>query len=284
MLADHRDQGGGRPHHTAGSAPTCNCAVGCGGSTPCREVGAPHGRSARGCCQSSKVVAGTAHLARHCLPEVGEGLHMVCLTEPALALHQGAAQALLRGLALQPYLACPGPSPGVGQAQASTGRPALARSTGLASVLWLTAQPPGLGGVETPPPFPSRHGRTCRHRGASSAHAKRARASLAYRRRVQEPRQCGGTVVPNPCSRPWAKRAVALTGETLAPCGWPSSSYPHPASGYQLCASRHSGAETSEQRAVLPARRGAVCGAAERHTGPGPERPSTAPVASSPPG
>ena len=58
----------------------------------------------------AKVVEVTTHLARHCLPEVGERLHIAFLTEPAIDLHQSASQSLLRGLALQPYLACPGPS------------------------------------------------------------------------------------------------------------------------------------------------------------------------------
>jgi hypothetical protein len=59
----------------------------------------------------SKVVKVAAHLARQCLPKVGEGLRIAYLAEPAIDLHQGASQSLLRGLALQPYLACPGPSP-----------------------------------------------------------------------------------------------------------------------------------------------------------------------------
>jgi hypothetical protein len=36
----------------------------------------------------AKVVEVTAHLARHGLPEVGEGLHIARLTEPTVDLHQ----------------------------------------------------------------------------------------------------------------------------------------------------------------------------------------------------
>ena len=65
----------------------------------------------------AKVVEVTAHLTRQCLPEVGEGLRIAGLTEPTIDLHQSASQSLLRGLALEPYLACPGPSPVMGKAE-----------------------------------------------------------------------------------------------------------------------------------------------------------------------
>ncbi len=102
----------------------------------------------------AKVVEVTAHLARYCLPEVGEGLHIALLTEPALDLHQGAAQSLLRGLALQPYLTCPGSSPVVGKTQEIKGRRALSMPQGLAGVIFPTSQQTGLVCVETQPEFP----------------------------------------------------------------------------------------------------------------------------------
>jgi hypothetical protein len=102
----------------------------------------------------AKVVEVAAHLARYCLPEVGEGLHIALLPEPAIDLHQGASQSLLRGCALQPYLACPGPSPVVGKAQKIKGRRALSVPKGLASVIFPTSQQTGLLGVETQPEFP----------------------------------------------------------------------------------------------------------------------------------
>ena len=58
-----------------------------------------------------KVIEVPAHFAPHRLPEVGECARVTLLAKPAIDLHQGASQSLLRGLALQPYLACPGPSP-----------------------------------------------------------------------------------------------------------------------------------------------------------------------------
>jgi hypothetical protein len=65
----------------------------------------------------SKIVEAAAHLARHGLLEVGERLRVVLLTEPAIDRHQSASQSLLRGRALEPCLACPGPSPVVGKTQ-----------------------------------------------------------------------------------------------------------------------------------------------------------------------
>ena len=102
----------------------------------------------------ANVVEVAAHLARYCLLEVGEGLHIALLPEPAIDRHQGASQSLLRGCALQPYLACPGPSPGVGKAQEIKGRRALSVPKGLARVLCPTSQPTGLVGVATQPACP----------------------------------------------------------------------------------------------------------------------------------
>ena len=84
----------------------------------------------------AKVVEVTTHLARHCLPEVGEGLHIAFLTEPAIDLHQSASQSLLRGLALQPYLACPGPSPVMGKAEEVKAWQPLSVPQGLAGVIF----------------------------------------------------------------------------------------------------------------------------------------------------
>jgi hypothetical protein len=102
----------------------------------------------------SKVVEVAAHLARHGLPEVGEGLRIAFLTEPAIDLHQSTSQSLLRGLALEPCLACPGPSPIVGKTQKIKGRRALSVPKGLAGVLFPTSQQTGLLCVELQPEFP----------------------------------------------------------------------------------------------------------------------------------
>ena len=88
----------------------------------------------------SKVVKVAAHLARQCLPKVGEGLRIAYLAEPAIDLHQGASQSLLRGLALQPYLACPGPSPVMGKAEEVKAWRALAMPEGLTSVPFPTSE------------------------------------------------------------------------------------------------------------------------------------------------
>ena len=100
------------------------------------------------------IVEVTAHLARQCLPEVGEGLHIACLTEPTVDLHQRTAQSLLRGLALEPDLAGPAPSPVVGKAQEIEGQRALAMPQRLAGVILPTPEQTGLVGVEAQPEFP----------------------------------------------------------------------------------------------------------------------------------
>ena len=102
----------------------------------------------------SKVVAVAAHLARHGLPEVGEGLRIAFLTEPAIDLHQSTSQSLLRGLALEPYLACPGPSPVMGKAEEVKAWQPLSVPQGLAGVIFPTSQQTGLVDVETQPAAP----------------------------------------------------------------------------------------------------------------------------------
>src|SRR5215471_2665554 len=47
-----------------------------------------------------KVVEVPTHFTPYCEPEVGEGMRVALLAEPACDLHHGATQALLRGLAL----------------------------------------------------------------------------------------------------------------------------------------------------------------------------------------
>jgi hypothetical protein len=102
----------------------------------------------------SKVVAVAAQLARHGLPEVGEGLRIACLTEPAIALPQSTAQSLLRGLALEPYLACPGPSPVMGKTEEVQAWQSLSVPQGLAGVICPTSQQTRLVCIETPPALP----------------------------------------------------------------------------------------------------------------------------------
>ena len=46
------------------------------------------------------VVAVPTHFTPYGVPEVGEGMRVALLAEPACDRHQGATQALLRGLAL----------------------------------------------------------------------------------------------------------------------------------------------------------------------------------------
>jgi len=101
----------------------------------------------------SKVVEVAAHLARHGLPEVGEGLRIALLTEPAIDLHQSTAQSLLRGLALEPYLACPGPSPVMGKTEEVKAWQTLSVPQGLAGVIFPTSQQTRLVCMKTQPEF-----------------------------------------------------------------------------------------------------------------------------------
>jgi hypothetical protein len=88
------------------------------------------------------------------VPEVGECARMALLAEPAIALHPGASQALLRGFPLQPCLLCPALAPVMGKAEKVTGwhRPACPEC--LPGVAFAPRQQPGLLGMQTQPAFP----------------------------------------------------------------------------------------------------------------------------------
>jgi hypothetical protein len=65
----------------------------------------------------SKVVEVSSHFTPHRMPEVREFPRVTLLAKPAIEFHQGAAQSLLRGFALQPCLLCSALSPVMGKAE-----------------------------------------------------------------------------------------------------------------------------------------------------------------------
>jgi hypothetical protein len=65
----------------------------------------------------AKVVEVAAHLARDCLPEVGQLVRMALLAQPLVHGHQGSAQPLLRGLALYSRQPSAADFPVVGEAE-----------------------------------------------------------------------------------------------------------------------------------------------------------------------
>jgi hypothetical protein len=64
-----------------------------------------------------KVVEVSTHFTPYRVPEVREFPRVALLVKPAIELHQGASQSLLRGFALQPCLPCPALPPVMGKAE-----------------------------------------------------------------------------------------------------------------------------------------------------------------------
>ena len=69
-----------------------------------------------------KVVEVATHFTPYRVPEVGELPRVTLLAKPAIELHQGTPQSLLRGCALQPCLSCAAPAPVVGEAEKVKGQ------------------------------------------------------------------------------------------------------------------------------------------------------------------
>src|SRR5262249_43131446 len=90
----------------------------------------------------------------HRVPEVGECARVALLAEPAIDLHQGTPQSLLRGLALQPCLACAAPALVVGEAEKVEGWQTSSCPECLPGVTFATRQQAGFPYIEPQTEFP----------------------------------------------------------------------------------------------------------------------------------
>jgi hypothetical protein len=96
----------------------------------------------------------TPQLAAHRLPEVGECACVALLAEPVIDLHQGAAQALFRRLALQSRFACPTSAPAVREAEIVEGGQPRPVSKGPPGLPLRKGEQAGLLGIEVQAEFP----------------------------------------------------------------------------------------------------------------------------------